>query len=331
VTGSAAPARIGRYVVRRTLGTGGMGVVYSAFDPHLDRSVAIKVLRPDVVELGSGSGTRGAERLRREAQSMAKLSHPHVVGVYEVGEHDERVFIAMELVEGLSLHDWVRETPRPWSELLRMYFQAGLGLAAAHDAGIVHRDFKPSNVLVGADRRARVLDFGLARPAVLAADPDADGVLLADDSDDVTTTVQLGAEQAAVTFPLGDGFEGGLDGATGPVVGGITGHGVVIGTPAYMAPELHAGGIADPRSDQFSYCVSLYEALYGERPFHGRTAFALADQMLEGRIAPPPLRTRVPGWLRQILVRGLAADPRDRHPSMRALLASVAFTARVMG
>ena len=154
-----APTQIGRYRVEGQLGEGGVGMVFAAHDPELGRRVAVKLLRPD--RLGSDPLAAG-ERLREEAQAMAQLAHPNVATVYDVGEHDGGVYIAMELVEGQSLREWLDQMVRPWKEVLSMYFQAGRGLAAAHDAGMIHRDFKPANVLVGRDGRARVVDFGLA-------------------------------------------------------------------------------------------------------------------------------------------------------------------------
>jgi serine/threonine protein kinase len=289
--GDHAPGRIGRYLVRREIGAGGMGVVYAAFDPHLDRTVAVKLLR-------GGGDEEGGRHLLREARAMAQLSHPNVVPVYDVGEHDGAVFITMEYVEGTAADRWLAEHPRPHREVLHIFFHAGLGLAAAHERGLVHRDFKPANVLVGLDRRVRVVDFGLARPGLVAAataeDLELEDVLLGVDETNLTRT------------------------------------GLHAGTPAYMAPELLEHSCADPRADQFSFCVSLWEALYGERPFEGRSVFALAENVLAGRIRPAPPLSRVPAWLREILLRGLAADPERRFPSMKALLAAIAFTDRVI-
>ena len=154
--GAEAPlprgAIVGRYVVVDLIGAGAMGVVYAAWDPQLQRRVALKLLRPE----------REDARLLREAQTMARLQHPNVVAVHDVGAIDERVFVAMELVEGDTLAGWLNARPRTWREIVAIFVQIGEGLAAAHDAGLVHRDFKPDNVLVGADGRARVGDFGLA-------------------------------------------------------------------------------------------------------------------------------------------------------------------------
>ncbi|MCA9706451.1 MAG: serine/threonine protein kinase, partial [Myxococcales bacterium] len=174
VQGSA----VGRYVVIAPVGTGAMGVVFAAYDPQLDRKVALKVLRPRAGDLG-----RARERLQREAQALAKLGHPNVVAVYDVGVHDEQLFVAMEFVEGQTLRAWMESAPavstgsgslartsgetsagvRPWREVLDVFMQAGRGLAAAHEAGLVHRDFKPDNVMLSDDGRVRVMDFGIVR------------------------------------------------------------------------------------------------------------------------------------------------------------------------
>ena len=261
-------ATVGRYVVLDRIGAGGMGVVYAAYDPELDRRVAIKLLRPDRF-----SSEAGRLRLLREAQALARLTHPNVVAVYDAGTFGDRVFVAMELVEGETLRQWLGEGPRSWREVLDRFLPAGRGLAAAHAAGLVHRDFKPENVLLGRDGRVRVADFGLAKA-------------LAD------------AEEE----PPGEAAEPG-EGTP------LTEWGVVLGTPAYMAPEQLRGIAADARSDQFSFCVALYEALYGERPFEEG-----------GVVKEAPAGTKVPGWLRAVILRGLMASPEERYPTMDDLL-----------
>ncbi len=310
------PTRVGRYHVLRRLGVGGMSIVFDAFDPELDRRVALKLLDPARFDTTGDSRAR----LIREARAMAQVSHPNVVPVYDVGEHEDAVYIAMELVHGQTLGHWTAETARPWSEVLQMYMQAGRGLAAAHRAGLVHRDFKPENVLVGDDGRARVVDFGLARPAstesMIEDALDGDVLLPGDTATDLTVTGGVDVTR----------FD---DSVTGPE-GQVTVTGVICGTPAYMAPEQHLGQPAGPKCDQFSYCVALWEALYLERPFQGKTAFAIADAILEGRLRIPPKKSFVPVWLRNIITRGLATDPRDRHDTMNSMLASVVFTAKIM-
>jgi serine/threonine protein kinase len=303
----ATDVRIGRYVLGEKIGEGGMAVVHAAYDPQLDREVAIKLLREDGIDLGGEERSRA--RLVREAQALARLRHPNVVAIHEVGIHQSGVFIVMELVDGGSIDQWLGETPRPWTEVLRMYFHAGRGLAAAHEVGLAHRDFKPSNVLIGSDMRPLVVDFGLARPAPVlttALSPASEQVTLGEQ-----TTVQL----------VGSGPDAASD---------VTISGVVLGTPAYMAPELHEGGVADLRADQFSFCVALYEGVYHERPFSGTTLAEVSREIESWAIRPEPSATRVPGWLRNILLRGLAYDPEDRYPSMKALLAAIAFTAEIM-
>src|SRR5690606_24594817 len=149
---------VGRYLVVAPLGQGGMGIVYAAYDPELDRRVAVKVLRPR-----GKSKVAATARLLREAQAMAKLSHPNVVSVFDVGQHAASVFVAMDFIEGETLEDWMDRGPHPESEVLARFIAAGRGLAAAHAVGLVHRDFKPANVLLGAGNRVEVADFGLAR------------------------------------------------------------------------------------------------------------------------------------------------------------------------
>jgi tetratricopeptide (TPR) repeat protein len=287
--------RVGRYVLLSRLGRGGMGEVFEAFDPELRRTVAIKVLHERQLP-GESRDTR-ALRLMREAQSMARLSHPNVLTVHDVGTHDGRVFLAMAKVDGGTLRQWLKKAPRPLRQVLPVCLAMGRGLAAAHAAGLVHRDFKPDNVLLGQEGGVWVTDFGIAResgdPAELPTVPEA--------------------------LPPGEG--------EAP----LTATGAMVGTPAYMAPEQYAGRPADARSDQFSFCISVYEALAGQRPFEEGTLRRMAVTLLdtarakEGAIverpelAPPP-HPGVPGWVHRLLVRGLAVSPEARFPTMDALL-----------
>ena len=281
--------KIGKFVVVGELGSGGMGVVYAAHDRELDRRVALKVMR-------ASSGTdEDRMRMLREGQAMARITHPNVITVFEVGTDGGIVFLAQELLDGGTLARWL-ELPRTQPQILEMFLAAGRGLAAAHAAGLVHRDFKPDNVLLGKDGRVRVSDFGLARP-------------LAPTGENVAVTRQLARPDGGVSrSPMAR----------------LTETGAVMGTPLFMAPEQHNGERADERSDQFSFCVALYQALYGDWPFAGQTAVALADNVIHGRIQKPPKDRRVPGRLRSILLRGLSTDPSARYPSMEALLEDVA-------
>ncbi|MCB9566691.1 MAG: serine/threonine protein kinase [Myxococcales bacterium] len=289
------PAHLGRYRVLSQIGRGRMGTVYAAHDPHLDRQVALKVVERDLIELG-GSDDAGL-RLQREAQVMARLAHPNVVPVFEVGATHALVYVAMELVQGHALGEWTQQTPRSWREIVGVYLQAGRGLAAAHQAGIVHRDFKPENILIGADNRVRVVDFGLARPCPRITP---------------TPGTALAAFWREHDADAEDSSR------------------IVYGTPAYMAPEQHMGQAIDTRADQFAFCVALYEGLYRQRPFAGRTVYAIADNVLSGNVLPPPPGTRVPGWLHNILLRGMSVEPEARYPSMRELLGAIVFTASIM-
>ncbi|MCH9683064.1 MAG: protein kinase, partial [Deltaproteobacteria bacterium] len=242
----------------------------------------------------------GRLRMQREAQAIARLSHPNVVAVHDVGTVGHQVFIAMEFVEGTTLTQWLRARPRTTDQIVDCLLQAGAGLQAAHAAGLVHRDFKPDNVLVGTDDRARVVDFGLVR-----ADADR-------------------SESSASNAAVDDSQE-----ALAPVGGAIsqvdlTAAGAMVGTPAYMSPEQFAGTSSDARSDQFSFCVALYEALYGERPFEGTSAAELAMTVSMGDIRTSSATARrVSGRLRRVLVRGLSVEPHDRYPDMLATLTAI--------
>src|SRR5690606_10655235 len=262
-----------------------MGVVYVAYDEQLDRRVAVKLLRKTETD------TQGKARLEREAQAMARLSHPNVVTVHEVGTHQGQVFVAMEFVDGGDLRGWLKSQPRSWQQIVAVFCQAGEGLAAAHAAGIVHRDFKPDNVLVGNDGRVRVADFGLAHA-----------------HDEVLDRGELEPSMSSSTSSSNR-----LDQA-------LTRTGALMGTPAYMAPEQYAGRRTDARTDQFAFCVALWEGLYGRRPFSGANMIALSTAIAEGTIDEPPADTEVPAWLRVALVRGLSPRPDHRWPSMPTLL-----------
>jgi tetratricopeptide (TPR) repeat protein len=272
---------VGRYVILDVLGEGGMGVVYAAFDPELDRKVAVKLLQAS--QGGSESG--GQAWLMREAQAMARLSHPNVIAVHDVGTlSGDRVFVAMELVDGGTLRTWI-EGDHSWREVVAVMRAAGEGLAAAHAAGLVHRDLKPDNVLVGKDGRVRVMDFGLARLGGAARDSD-----LSIDS-------------------------------RSPLSEKLTVAGTVVGTPAYMAPELYAGTGADDKTDQFAFGVTLYEALYRKRPYDKRE---LAAKDAAPKMKPVPAKTDVPARVQRVVARAIAIDPAARFPSMAALLAELA-------
>ncbi len=270
---------VDRYVVLEEIGAGGMGVVYAAYDPELDRKIAIKLLQHGVI-------TNDKAWLLREAQALARLSHPNVIAVHDVGSlPDDRVFVAMELVEGVTLRTWLERAPRRWREVLPVLRSAGAGLAAAHRAGLVHRDFKPDNVLVGEDGRVRVLDFGLARPRRDTDPP------MPRDSD---RTIE----------------------ASSPLHATLTEAGAILGTPAYMAPELYSSTGADARSDQFAFGVALFEALYRMRPF---------DRGDTGSEPKQPPDVGVPPRIRATVLRAIAADPAARFATMDALLAELAL------
>jgi tetratricopeptide (TPR) repeat protein len=270
------PVKVGRFIVLRRVGQGGMGVVYAAHDPELDRKVAIKLVD------GAGDGTSEPHReLLREARAAAALTHPNVVTVYEVGVEGDAVFLAMEFVDGPTLRSWLAACARGWREIVGMFVAAGQGLAAAHRAGLVHRDFKPDNVLIGDDGRPRVADFGLARPAPQERSAPDDG-----------------------TMPTGDGT--------------FT---AVAGTPRYMAPEQHDGHGIGPASDQFAFCVALYEALFGRHPFEGKNPAATVARVLAGALQAPGAAARgVPPRVVRLVLEGLRGSPQERHASMEVLI-----------
>ena len=296
-TGDALPSiargtLVGRFVVLEEAGHGGVGVVYAAYDAELDRRIALKLLRA-----APGPRERHQLALLHEARSMAKLSHPNVVAVHDVGIDNGRVWVAMEFVEGHTLRQWLREAPRSQREIVDVFVAAGRGLAAAHAAGLTHRDFKPENVLIsaspsrgGEDGRARVTDFGLAHATV------------SDESNEPAD----GSSPSMIMKEIG----------TATAVKHV-------GTPAYMAPEQLAQARGDAKSDQFSFAVSLFEALWGARPFRGVAIAELVANVLAGRIEEPP-GVRVPRRLRQVVLQGLAIDAKARHADMDAFVHALA-------
>ncbi|MBX7082470.1 MAG: protein kinase [Nannocystaceae bacterium] len=265
-------ARVGRFILLEPIGGGAMGEVWAARDPRLDREVALKRLRGDVTALR-------AKQLR-EAQALARLAHPNVVSVFEVGVDAGHVYIAMERIHGPSLRAWLADGP-PRARVLEVFVQIARGLAAAHAVGLVHRDFKPDNVVVGADGRARVVDFGLA----------------SDGGDELAALETSEAQPLPPRAP---------------------------GTPAYMAPEQFLGEAVDARADQFAYCVAMFEALLGARPFLGATRMALADAITHGRVTLPPSWRTLPRRIRTALLRGLQVAPAQRHADMPALIDALA-------
>ncbi|MBK7077416.1 MAG: protein kinase [Myxococcales bacterium] len=299
-TEALAPGTIvgGHFEIEAPLGRGGMGVVYRARDRRLDRRVAIKV------------GLAGADlaRARREAVALARLAHPNVVTIYEVGEHAQQPFVAMELIDGGTARAWGAARPRGWREVVDLYVAAGRGLAAAHVAGLVHRDVKPENILVGGDGRARIADFGLAR-----------------DVDALAVAVGLGPQVAATAAgadTLAQGSGRPLAAGSGGDAAGITAAGAVIGTPRYMAPEHRRGDTVDGRSDQFSFAAALYEALAGVAPFPAGDEDRAAA-ITAGRLTAPVPGRIVPARVAAVVARGLAADPARRWPTMDAMLAAL--------
>lgn len=281
---------IGRYVVLTHLGHGGMGVVYAAYDPELDRKIALKLL---LSQRAGGLDDMGRARLLREAQALARLTHPNVVAVYDIGMHDDRVWIAMEFVAGKTLGEWAREKHRRWPEILRVLTDVARGIVAAHAAGLVHRDLKPENVMIDEKGRVRVMDFGLAHGRATVADHEFTSA--------PSSSGESQPETAALTLRL-------------------TRAGALNGTPAYMAPEQWQGQEATAAADQFGWSVMAWEMLFGERPFADDSLNDLASRVASGRMRPSPRGRRVPGWLRRMVERGLLPAPSQRWPTMLALL-----------
>ncbi|MEJ7600204.1 MAG: serine/threonine-protein kinase [Kofleriaceae bacterium] len=288
---------VGRYIVERAIGAGGMGVVSLARDPELRRAVVIKLVRPDF-----GEGRDDLEdRLRREAQAMAQLSHPNVVQIFDLGRHGDRVFLAMEFVPGQTLDAWLIERPRSIAEVLAMFCQAGAGLDAAHRSGLVHRDFKPANVLVTRDGVPKVTDFGLARSLAVP-------------------TTSLAMRSATGVHAM------------------LTQADSVLGTPAYMAPEQAAGRAVDERTDQYAFALALLDALLAQQPTSRRVkpSGSVADALAEAGVEPR-VRVAIARALEEdpaarhaslgALLRELAPPRRERRVWPIAIALAVAASA----
>ncbi len=276
--------RIGRFTVLERLGHGGMGEVYAAYDEQLDRKVAVKILGGE--DLPTQEERR---RFHREALALARLSHPNVVTIHEVGEHHGELYLAMEQVRGEDLADWLTSKPA-WPQVLDAFVQAGRGLIAAHEAGIVHRDLKPHNLMRSDDGVVKVVDFGLARV----------------EADELDETVERGHSSTSLS-----------DSLTLP--------GIAMGTPAYMPPEQHGSTSVDERSDQYGYCAALWQGLVGELPFTGTTVVELLDSKLVGPPSWPDSAPAIPRRIIEALRRGLQPEPDDRWPSMVPLLDALSF------
>ncbi|MEM9457720.1 MAG: serine/threonine-protein kinase [Myxococcota bacterium] len=280
--GTRATTRIGHFVIRENLAHGGMGSVYAAHDEQLGRDVAIKVLRDD-----ARPSEADRLRFRREARALARVSHPNVVTMHEVGDVDGELYLTMELIRGQSVDAWL-ETKPGWRDVLELFVEVGRGLAAMHRAGLVHRDLKPQNIMRGDDGQVRIVDFGVVRVV----------------GEDDGSIVEHGDES------WGEASHEGLQ-------TGLTQRGMLVGTPEYMSPEQLRAEICDAHSDQYSFCLSLFEALYGERPRVGCSRSELTESM---RHLGEAASSEVPRWLGRVLLRGLESKPGARWPSIMALL-----------
>ena len=276
---------VGRYVIESLLGEGGMGTVYRARDTRLERKVALKVLRKEADEQAGEAWEQAVMRMQREAQAVAALSHPSIVAIYDIGDHEGAPFIAMELVEGKPLRDLIG-TDLPLSVRWRILLDVARALAAAHDAGFLHRDIKPENIFVRPDNSAKVLDFGIARRT----------------SPVETATVD-------VQGPTVD---------SAPVK--VTADGVLVGTPAYMAPEHIRGETLDARADQFAWGVAAYEFLTGSHPFPTQKSMMALMAAVLGDTPKAP--ENVPDGMAYVVMRALAKDPAERWNSMQDILSA---------
>ena len=296
--------QVGRFTILRKLGAGGMGVVYGAYDDELDRKVAIKLLR-------SPDSSAAAKRMRREARGLARLSHPNVVQIYEVGEHEGALYLAMEFIAGPTLREWIDDPKRDaadWRTVLELMIAAGRGLEAAHRANLVHRDFKPANVMLGEHGRVRVLDFGLVRGLERRSEEPVSAVTSDEDDGEAANTDTPAVCGQSTTLERDSILERSL-----------TLRGSILGTPAYMAPEQHRGETCDDLADQFGFCVVLFEALFGQRPFQASGRDELFEAMRGREIVDVGFGS-IPASVLEAVLRGLAFEREERWPNMAVLL-----------
>lgn len=300
-------SQLGRFTILQQLGVGGMGSVFAAYDPHLDRKVAVKVLHRQ-----SGGRRRQLDWTLREARALARVTHPHVVAVHDVALVGEQVYLAMEFVNGKTLRRWQSVEPRSWRDVLHMYILAGEGLWAAHQAGVIHRDFKPDNVLVSHTGIPKVVDFGIAH-LHLTSGASFDGYT--EDSTATLATVQtVSMDSTSSMLSATRSTSPGTDGCR------------VAGTLGYMSPEQRSGGVLSAASDQWSFCAALHEALYGRLPEPPTWAQASAesrDDALAADAHSHSTAVGIPPGLQVILARGLARDASQRFESMSQLLAAL--------
>ena len=297
---------VGRYFIISHLGQGGMGVLYKAYDPDLDRQIALKFI--SVNKKGSQNQTRARSRLMREAQALAQLSHPNVVSVYDVGTFGDDVFIAMELIEGITLSQWMRNRERDYRQVISLFLDIGQGLRAAHESGIVHRDFKPDNVIVGQDQRPRVVDFGLAGTIDGENDQSRKSVWTEEQfqqlaQSDVDSSVDWHSISKRRMLHVR-----------------LTRYGTIMGTPRYMAPEQHIGLETNERTDQFAFCLVLYQALYGKLAFRADKKNQIRKAVLKGELESRTAHPPVPQWVHDVVLRGLSVVSCQRYPDMKSLL-----------
>lgn len=281
------PTQVGRYTVLHRIITDELGTIWAAQDRELGRRVALRL-----IDAAGPDSEQRRGRLLREAQAAAKVSHPNVLAVHDSGASGDQVYIATELLDARPLGAWLRERQRTWSERLDVVLQVARGVAAAHAAGLLHRDLKPDNVLVDGEGRARLIDFGLARAASYARD-------------EAPTMVRLADPDAPESLEQ-------------PWMQG----GYMLGTPAYMAPELYDSP-GDARSDQFALCVLAFEVLFARRPWPVVSARAMRAAVTSGQAPVLEPRMGVPRWLGHVIVRGLDSDPRRRHPTVAAFVEAI--------
>lgn len=285
----------GRYLLLEELGAGGMGVVYQAFDPDLNRRVALKIIRTQATSESGNSRSASDQRSRmvREARALARLSHPNIVAVFDAGQRGGEIFLAMELVRGQTLREWLAATQPDWPAILNVFIGLARGLSEVHRGDLIHRDIKPDNIIVGEDGIAKILDFGLVHTR--------------EDPPQRLTLVSESHSGDSRDMPSSE----------------LTQAGTILGTPAYMSPEQHEASEITAQSDQFSLSVTLYEAMYGVRPFSGVQRLRLFAAIMRGRLERPLIRRKLPTWLHEIIIRGLRAQPGLRFASMDAWLEAV--------
>ncbi len=295
------------------------GVLYRGFDPEAEQKVFVKLI--PIPWMGNTKDPVSSRSLLDEALTIRQLKHPLIAAVQQVGEVEKDLFIVTQMPPGKSLREWLGDRNRTYQQILEVFLAIGRALLAAHQSGVCHRVFSPDSVYVDDHDQVHLFNFQPASSAGLKKNPSGPQPIVPKHNQTMDTWPGLSQKRESGDDTLRSEEDNRF-------VTQRTAQGMSLGVPSYMAPEQHLGMAADASSDQFSFCVSLYEALYGRRPYSAKTLTNLKLEVLQGKFLPPPPDARVPPGIWQVLLKGLSVAPADRYPSMDALLRELERVAR---